>query len=61
MARLDVPEGEGLEVARIWKLAPHLRSGMTAMGEAIYERSSLGIREREAARMRIAQLNECHV
>ena len=61
MARLDVPEGDGLEAARIWKLAPDLRGGMSAMSEAIYERSSLGIREREVARMRIAQLNECHV
>jgi hypothetical protein len=31
------------------------------MSEAVYERSSLPIREREVARMRIAQLNECHV
>ena len=34
---------------------------MSAMSEAIYEKSSLAIREREVARMRIAQLNECHV
>lgn len=61
MARLDVPEGEGLEAARIWKLAPNLRAGMTAMGKAIYEDSSLPIREREVARMRIAQLNQCQV
>ena len=61
MARLDVPEGDGLEAARIWQLAPKLRPGMSAMGEAIYETSSLPIREREVARMRIAQLNQCHV
>jgi len=61
MARLDVPEGDGLEAGRIWQLAPHLRPGMSAMSEAIYEKSSLNIREREVARMRIAQLNECHV
>ena len=61
MARLDVPEGEGLEAARIWQLAPDLRGGMSAMGEAIYELSSLPIREREVARMRIAQLNQCQV
>ena len=61
MARLDVPEGEGMEASRVWKLAPNLRDGMTAMSQAIYEKSSLPIREREVARMRIAQLNECHV
>ena len=31
------------------------------MSMAAYERSSLPIREREAMRMRIAQLNRCHV
>ncbi len=61
MARVDVPDGEGREAARIWQLAPHLGLGLHAMGEAVYVQSSLPIREREVARMRIAQLNECHV
>lgn len=61
MARIDVPAGDGREASRIWQLAPHLGDGMHAMSEAVYERSSLPIREREVARMRIAQLNECHV
>ena len=61
MARIDVPEGEGMEAARIWKVAPHLGKGLGAMTEAIYERCSLPVREREAMRMRIAQLNRCHV
>jgi alkylhydroperoxidase family enzyme len=61
MARIDVPEGEGREAGRIWQLAPHLGLGMHAMGKAVYEESSLPIREREVARMRIAQLNQCHV
>ena len=61
MARIDVPEGEGLEASRIWKVAPHLGAGMQAMGIATYEKSSLPIREREAMRMRIAQLNQCRV
>jgi hypothetical protein len=61
MARIDVPEGEGREASRIWQLAPHLGMGLHAMGEATYVQSSLPIREREVARMRIAQLNQCHV
>ncbi len=61
MARIDVPDGEGLEAKRIWALAPHMGVGMHAMGKAVYEDSTLSIREREVARMRIAQLNECHV
>ncbi|MGI9613973.1 MAG: hypothetical protein ACR2QO_13775 [Acidimicrobiales bacterium] len=61
MARIDVPDGPGMEAARIWKLAPHLGEGLAAMSEAVYEKCSIPIREREAMRMRIAQLNRCHV
>ena len=61
MARIDVPGGDGLEAKRIWQLAPHLGAAMGAMGEAVYVQSSLPVREREVARMRIAHLNECHV
>jgi len=61
MARIEVPGGDGMEAARIWKLAPHLGLGIHAMSEAVYARSSLSIREREVLRMRIAQLNQCVV
>jgi len=61
MARIDVPAGDGREASRIWQVAPHLGKGLHAMGTAAYEHCSLPIREREAMRMRIAQLNECHV
>ena len=60
-SQIGRPEGEGLEAKRIWQLAPHLGKAMGAMGEAVYVQSSLPVREREVARMRIAQLNECHV
>ena len=61
MARLNIPDGEGLEAHRIWQLAPHMGAGMAAMSEAVYVKSSLSIREREVARIRIAQLNQCVV
>ena len=61
MARIDIPDGEGRQASRMWQLAPHLGTGLHAMSEAVYERSSLPIREREVARMRIAQLNQCDV
>jgi hypothetical protein len=61
MARIDVPEGEGLEASRIWAIAPHLGKGVHGLGKAVYENALLGIREREVARMRIAQLNQCTV
>ncbi len=61
MARIDIPDGEGIEAGRLWQLAPHMGVGVAAMSKAVYEASSLTTREREVARMRIAQLNECHV
>ncbi len=61
MARIDVPDGDGLEATRMWKLAPHMGLGVHAMSEAVYVHSTLSIREREVARMRIAQLNQCVV
>jgi alkylhydroperoxidase family enzyme len=61
VARLDIPEGDGPEIKRLWSLAPEVGAGAHAFSEAVYERASLPVREREVARMRIAQLNECHV
>lgn len=61
MARIDIPEGEGLEAHRMWALAPHMGKGVHAMSEAVYVQSTLSIREREVARMRVAQLNQCVV
>lgn len=61
MARINAPEGEGSEMARLWGLTPHLGQGLGAMTQAIYEQCSLPVREREAMRMRIAQLNQCHL
>lgn len=61
MARVEVPEGDGQESSRIWQLAPHVGAGLHAMGKAMYEECSIPVREREAMRMRIAQLNQCHV
>ena len=61
MARIQVPSGGGHEMTRVWGLAPHLVEGVHALGRAVYEQSSLPMREREAARMRIAQLNACDI
>jgi len=61
VARIDLPEGEGRESSRVWQLAPHLGTGMHAMSKAVYEQCSLPVREREAMRMRIAQLNQCDI
>lgn len=61
MARINLPEGDSMEVARVWQSVPHMATAIHAMSKAVYEQSSLPIREREVARMRIAQLNQCDV
>ena len=61
MARIEIPEGEGNEVNRVWSIAPHMGEGVHALSKAVYEKSGLPIRERGAARMRIAQLNSCDI
>lgn len=61
MARIDVPEGEGLERSRMWMLQPDVAKGIGIAGKALYTQISLDVRVREIARMRIAQINQCHI
>jgi AhpD family alkylhydroperoxidase len=61
MARLDVPAGEGGDAVQIWSLQPELGQAATRLVHAAYNKSILPTRVREAARMRIAQLNDCTV
>jgi alkylhydroperoxidase family enzyme len=61
MARLDVPAGPGGDAVQIWSLQPELGAAATNLVNAAYNKSILPVRVREAARMRIAQLNECTV
>jgi AhpD family alkylhydroperoxidase len=61
VARLDVPPGEGGDAVQIWSLQPALGTAATRLLVAAYNKSILPERVREAARMRIAQLNECTV
>jgi AhpD family alkylhydroperoxidase len=59
MARIDVPEGPGGDAAMIWTLRPEMAGMVERMIATVYGRSALPAEEREVARMRIAQLNEC--
>jgi AhpD family alkylhydroperoxidase len=59
MARLDVPEGPGGEAAMIWTLRPQLGGMVERMIRGAYQESILPADERELARMRIAQINDC--
>ncbi len=59
MARLDVPDGPGGEAAMIWTLRPQLAGMVERMIQGAYQQSILPAEERELARMRIAQINDC--
>jgi alkylhydroperoxidase family enzyme len=61
MARLDIPEGEGGDAVQIWSLRPEMGRAVNRLVDAAYNKSILPVRVREAARIRIAQLNECTV
>jgi AhpD family alkylhydroperoxidase len=61
VARLDIPAGDGGDAVQIWSLQPELGAAATRFVHAAYNKSILPPRVREAARMRIAQLNDCTV
>lgn len=59
MARINVPDGPGGEAAMIWSLRPELGGMVERMIRGAYQQSILPAEERELARMRIAQINDC--
>src|SRR3954471_3773803 len=61
MARINIPEGEGGDAAPSWTLRPEMGAAVAKLSDAAYNKSILPTRVREAARMRIAQMNECKV
>src|SRR5580658_4933613 len=61
MARLTIPPGEGGDAVQVWSLRPEMGAAVNRLVDAAYNKSILPVRVREAARMRIAQLNECTV
>jgi len=61
VARLEIPPGEGGDAVQVWSLQPELGRAATRLVDAAYNKSILPVRVREAARIRIAQLNDCTV
>jgi AhpD family alkylhydroperoxidase len=61
MARITIPAGEGGDAVQVWNLRPEMGRAVNRLVDAAYNRSILPPRVREAARMRIAQLNDCPV
>jgi alkylhydroperoxidase family enzyme len=58
---IDVPKGEADPEVRVWALRPEMGIGAGALSHAIYDQSIVPVRERELARMRIAQINGCMI
>jgi AhpD family alkylhydroperoxidase len=61
MARIAIPEGDGGDAVQVWSLRPEMGRAVNRLTDAAYNQSILPVRVREAARIRIAQLNECQV
>jgi alkylhydroperoxidase family enzyme len=61
MPRVDVPEGEDPTI-HVWTTyAPPLTAAAATLSDAVYSKSSLSLREFEAARVRVAQINDCNI
>jgi len=57
--RIDIPEGKD-PITYVWgEMVPGIGVAASAFAMAVYEHSTLGLREFEAARLRIAQINGC--
>jgi alkylhydroperoxidase family enzyme len=61
MARIELPPGNLDEAYRLFTLAPKISRPAAAFSEAIYNESTMPMRLRELIRMRIANINQCHV
>ena len=56
---IDIPEGQD-PITYIWgALVPGIGPAAAGLSLAVYEHTTLGLREFEAARLRIAQINGC--
>ena len=61
MPRIEIPDGKADPEVRMWALRPEMGMGAGALSHAVYEQSIIPVRERELARMRIAQINDCAI
>ncbi|MFC4128306.1 carboxymuconolactone decarboxylase family protein [Nocardia rhizosphaerae] len=56
---IDIPQGKD-PIGYVWgEMVPGIGVAAAAFSLSVYEHSTLGLREFEAARLRIAQLNGC--
>jgi alkylhydroperoxidase family enzyme len=61
MARITLPAGDLPESYRVFGLQPDMGKALVGLSQAIYEKSIIDKRVREGVRMRIAQINQCHI
>ena len=61
MARIDLPPGNDDELIRLYMVNPTMGVAAAKFSDAVYNTSALPTREREAARIRIAEINGCDV
>jgi alkylhydroperoxidase family enzyme len=61
MARIALPDGDEDELVRLYMVSPKMGAAAATFSDAVYNKSSLAVREREAARIRIAAINGCTV
>jgi AhpD family alkylhydroperoxidase len=60
MGRIELPDGDQLDVLKAFALRPELAAGANAFDQAVWA-STLDWRLHELVRMRVAQINECTV
>ena len=61
MAHIDVPAGNDPERTRMWQMVPPMQKATKVFSHAMHEEGTLTTREREVARMRIAEINTCPI
>jgi alkylhydroperoxidase family enzyme len=61
MARINIPDGDGPELRRVWQIEPDLGDPAVALREAVYGKNHLPIRVSEAVRYLIANVNQCPI
>ena len=61
VAHVDIPSGESPERTRLWQMVPSMSQAIARFRDAMYEERTLELNVIEAARMRLAQINDCDI
>jgi alkylhydroperoxidase family enzyme len=59
MARIDLPDGEGWDRERMWRLRPEIGEAAEHFSRVVQEQTILPPAVSEAARKRLADINHC--